>query len=201
MVISYPLTMPASPGFQSARFTLVSNTAAFRSPLTGHVQVLERQGARWQVVYTLPPMKRALAAAWVAFLTALRGFRGTFNGFDPAATTPQGTGNGTPLVNGAGQTGHSLVTDGWAASETVLKAGDYLEVNARLHQVAEDATSDASGNATLEIEPQLRESPSDNAAITVTNPKVKMRLVANEAGWDIDTAEFFGLTFAGEEAL
>src|SRR4051812_41289591 len=35
-----------------------------------------------------------------------------------------GAGGGPPLVNGASQTGGSLITDGWTPSLTVLKAGD-----------------------------------------------------------------------------
>ena len=67
------LTMPASPGFRSARFGLRSNTQSFTSPLNRAVQTLERQGALWFATFELPPMSRAQAAAWTAFLTGLLG--------------------------------------------------------------------------------------------------------------------------------
>ena len=35
MAITYPLTMPAAPGFRTSRFGLVRNVAVFTSPLTG----------------------------------------------------------------------------------------------------------------------------------------------------------------------
>lgn len=75
---------------------------------------------------------------------------------------------GTPLVNGANQSGTSLVTDGWTASVTgVLKAGDIITcasskaVNPwtrkstgalRLMVVTADVDSDGSGNATIPIQ-------------------------------------------------
>lgn len=99
---------------------------------------------------------------------------------------------GTPLVNGASQTGASLITDGWtAAAASRLKKGDVFTiagVNAvnrvsgdstgALQQfvVTADVSSDGSGNATIPIYPQIvtsgpyktvTGSPADNAAITV----------------------------------
>ena len=99
---------------------------------------------------------------------------------------------GTPLVNGATQTGSSLVTDGWtAAAASRLKKNDVFTiagVNAvnpvskadlgvlQQFRVTADVSSDGSGNATIAIEPSIvtsgptqtvTASPADNAAITV----------------------------------
>jgi len=205
MTIAYPLTMPATPGFVASRFGLSSNVAVFESSLTRAVQTLERPGALWLAEYTLPPMRRASAAVWVALLVALRGRRGTVKGFDPDAKTPRGVATGTPLVNGASQTGNALITDGWTVSVTgIVKAGDFLSLAApaqRLYMVVEDANSNASGQATLSIEPALREAPTDNAVLTLTNPFGLFRLAANEVGWDGDRISNFGLTFQLTEAL
>jgi hypothetical protein len=101
---------------------------------------------------------------------------------------------GTPLVNGAGQSGNALVTDGWtAAAATRLKKGDtftiagVFAVNLQSRQstgklqsfvVTSDAASDGSGNMTVQISPAIVTSgqfqtvdsaPADNAAITVTS--------------------------------
>lgn len=102
---------------------------------------------------------------------------------------PQG---GTPLVNGAGQTGSSLVTNGWTASAAPrLNAGDVFtiagvfQVNGMslvstgvLQQfvVTANVSSDGSGNATIPISPAIitttgfqnvTNSPASGAAITV----------------------------------
>lgn len=76
----------------------------------------------------------------------------------------------TPVVNGAGQSGSSLITNGWANSTTVLKAGDIISVVAmnsvnplsyrdtsslRSFVVTQDVTSDGSGNATIPVNPPI----------------------------------------------
>lgn len=98
----------------------------------------------------------------------------------------------TPLTNGAGQTGSSLITDGWANSQTdLLRRGDVFTVGGvyqvnpqsyantgRLQQftVVTAATSDGSGNSTITISPPIITSgqlqtvfsaPADGAVITV----------------------------------
>jgi len=99
---------------------------------------------------------------------------------------------GTPLVNGASQTGSSLITDGWtAAAAARLKKGDVFTIanvyavnpqtrtsTGALQQfvVTADVSSDASGNLTAAIYPPMVASgalqtinaaPADNAALTI----------------------------------
>ncbi|MCK5641910.1 MAG: hypothetical protein KAJ19_13995 [Gammaproteobacteria bacterium] len=202
MAVTYPLTPPSNVLFRSARFSLLANTAVYQSPLSKTEQRLERAGALWAATYVLPVMQPDAASEWTAFFTSLRGRFGTFYGYDPARTSPRGIGTGTPLVNGASQTGHSLVTDGWTISQTgIMKAGDPLEVDGKYYMMAEDVNSDGSGNATLEIEPKLRTSPPTNDPITVTNPKVIMRLADDAIGWDESTAKFYRFQFNAVEVL
>jgi hypothetical protein len=105
-----------------------------------------------------------------------------------------GARGGTPLVNGASQTGSSLITDGWtAAAATRVKQGDVFTISSgtevyavnpqsrqstgarRQFVVTADTASDGSGNATLPISPPITTSgayqtvtasPDDNAALT-----------------------------------
>lgn len=99
---------------------------------------------------------------------------------------------GTPLVNGASQSGASLITDGWtAAAASRLKKGDVFTIanvfavnpqsrasTGQLRQfvVTADVSSDGSGNVTIAISPSISASgqfqtvdslPADNAALTV----------------------------------
>jgi len=80
---------------------------------------------------------------------------------------------GTPLVNGANQTGDTLITDGWTASVNgLLKKGDtftidgVFEINPQNYTstgrlqaftVTADVNSDASGNATIHITPSIND--------------------------------------------
>ena len=126
-----------------------------------------------------------------------RGQMGTAIGFDwymdqNCNTHTVGPLGGTPLVNGASQTGASLITDGWTASAASrLKEGDVFtvagvySVNPQSRQstgslqqfvCTADKSSDGSGNLTATISPSITVSgafqtvtgsPADNAAITV----------------------------------
>lgn len=127
-----------------------------------------------------------------------KGQMGMAIGFDfymdqNVATHTVGPLGGTPLVNGGGQTGAALVTDGWTASAASrLLQGDVFtiagvyQVNPqnrnstgalRQFVVTGDTASDGSGNATVPISPSIigpgdpfqtvNALPADNAAITV----------------------------------
>lgn len=176
------------------------------SPFSAESQVYAHQAEWWEVDVTLPPMKRIDAEPWVAFLLALNGKEGTFLLGDPVNTAPRGVGTGTPLVKGASQTGKTLLTDGWTAGQTgIMKAGDWFQFgsgsSSRLHKVVQDANSDGSGNATLEIWPRLRESPADNAPIVVSSPKGVFRLSSNVREWALERAGFYAVSFTAREVL
>ncbi len=107
-----------------------------------------------------------------------KGYMGPLSGFDMfqsqnVPTHTVGAHAGTPLTNGAGQTGSSLVTDGWTGSITgLLNQGDVFtiagvyEINpqnysttGRLQRfvVQSDTNSDAGGNATISISPAIND--------------------------------------------
>jgi hypothetical protein len=183
-----PLTMPASPGFLSCPFRLETNTQRFESTLTKNVQRVLLPGARWTCTYTLPAMNRDQMANWQAFLMELEGSVNTFYGFDPDGRTPRGVAAlnpGTPLVNGAGQTGSSLVIDGAPANVTGwLLPGDYITVSEQMVMVTAPVNTDGSGNATINFKPALRTSPTDNAPVTVQNATCLMILADDgQSGW------------------
>lgn len=96
----------------------------------------------------------------------------------------------TPLVNGASQTGSSLITDGWASGATSLAKGDvftiggvytvnpvsYTNTGQLQDFVVTAAVSDTSGDMTISISPSIitsgplqtvSNSPANNAVITV----------------------------------
>lgn len=205
MSISYPVAFPDL-GIKSMNIRAMNVVGMSQSPFTGQQQVYKHQGQWWEAELTLPPMKRAEAEQIAAFLLKLNGRYGTFTLGDPANTAPRGVGTGTPLVNGGSQTGNSLVTDGWTTSTTgIMKAGDWIQLGSgsasRLHKVLSDVNSDASGNASLDIWPNLRSSPADNAQITVIAPKGVWRLASNDVNYSIDEASIYGMTFACVEAL
>jgi hypothetical protein len=205
MAITYPLSLPNS---NIAKIRLVANDVigVSQSPFTAAQQVYKYTGQFWEADITLPPMKRADAEYWISFLLKLNGPYGTFLLGDPNGQTARGVATGTPVVDGSAQTGNELDTDGWTPDTTgILKAGDYIQIgsgiSSRLYKVLEDVNSDASGNATLTLWPNLRTSPADNASIVVNSPKGLFRLNSAQQSWDINEASIYGMTFGAREAL
>lgn len=163
---------------KSLQRRLVTAADSTISPFTGEEQVQDWGGEWWEYELEFAIHKDREGPAVSVFFDALGGRRGTFLLRDPSY---QISAPGTPRVNGAGQTGTTLATDGWPASTTVLQAGDAFQLGSgattRLHRITADAVSNASGQCTLAFVPRLRVSPADNALLTVDAPAVHLRLM------------------------
>lgn len=158
----------------AATRTLRAAAVATTSPFSGTQQVQDWGGTWWEYEIEFAVSQDAEGRRLSAFLAALRAPVGTFTFRDPFIVNPSGT--GSPLVNGGGQTGNTLVTDGWGG--VGLKAGDFFSMGTgsalRLYQLTADVTP-SGGAATLSFVPALRSSPADNAALNVANPGVLLR--------------------------
>jgi len=120
---------------------------------------------------------------------------------------------GAPAVNGAGQYGYSLITNGWAPSvANLLLPGDYLSIASspvnggdisplRLYSLTQAVNSDSSGNATLPIWPPLRESPANAAPLILTNTQGLFRRSDPKQQWNENYDKTVSLSFGIVEAL
>lgn len=180
-IYTWPNLSRIAPG--SLDWGLTSNTQAFGSPLSGSVQTLELPGARWRFSFdmnSLAPEDSAILRAW---LVGLRGRSGRFYMHNMSQSSPRGAGGGSPVVSGAGQSGVALSTNGWPLSTTVLKVGDFFEVNGELKMVMANVVSNASGVATVTFEPPLRASPANLASIITVKPKAIFKLDDDTVRW------------------
>lgn len=217
------VTMPTLPGIKKARFGVRALTMEFRG-VPGNLGQTKRQTAwRWTARYELPPMTRAEAEPWIAFLSRMNGRTGRFYGYDPAHATAQGTLLGTPIISGANQTGNTLVTTGWTpGTAPILAIGDYIgwttaNGGREMHKVGTAATAGGTllynagvydsggygyGEASIDIVPEIRESPTNGTALLVTNVRCVMRLKGDEeAAWDVDETLVYDLAFEAEEIV
>lgn len=203
MAISYPISgLPASPKPISARVSAVSNVGVSESEFSFVTQKQVHSGQRWEIDLEFPPMTAAEAGDWLAFILKMNGKEGTVLVEDPDRQTANGVATGTPLVKGGSQTGNSLITDGWTPSTAdILKAGDLIQIGNYMYMVLNDVASDGSGDATLDIWPNLRAAPSDNAAITVSNCKTLMRLAGNNPAWTTNNMKHYGIVISFVEEL
>jgi hypothetical protein len=112
----------------------------------------------------------------------------------------------TPLVNGGSQTGDTLVIDGCSPNVVgFFLPGDYIQIGssatAQLYKVLTQVDTDTSGNATLDLWPNLRSSPDDNSLLVVVNTKGRFRLKDNVTQWGINDISSYGITFDCVEVL
>ena len=110
---------------------------------------------------------------------------------------------GTPLVNGASQTGSSLITDAWTAGYVIPK-GKWVSVSVSsllyLYQTTAAVTANGSGQATLSLRPLLRASPADNAALNINPAKIEGFVTLPDGAMSISVDRLVaGLTFTLEE--
>lgn len=157
-------------------------------------------GFRWQE--TFPPLISGDVASR-RLLSLIRQWKGrTIVDVEHVRVEQLGAGGGAPLINGAGQTGDTLVTDGWPASTAILFAGDFIRANTlrRSFEVREDVVSDGAGNASVPIFPSIYSggSPPDNDPILVAGPGVaffKARIATVD--WPLYARRASGLYLVG----
>ena len=200
-ILSLPIISRTAPSFMT--FSLQPNSAVFESPMNRSVQTSELPGARWNAAFGWNSLQDGDARVYKAWLNKLSGMTGRFYLYDATHPTPAGTAQGTPLVNGASQTGRTIITDGWTPNQsTLLLPGDYIGIGSQLFVVTAPAASDSGGNATLSIEAPLRTSPADNAEIVTIKPTCTMMLKDdNQDKFDFQQPGFTSLRIECMEAF
>lgn len=182
------LTFPAAVRAPSqATIRPLAQSTSHRSPFDGSVQTLFQPGMRWAATLTWSNVPIEHWRPLSAFVGALHGMAGRFTYSHPMTWRRATTTAGTPLVNGADQTGRTIQTDGWTPSTLVLRAGDWIsfadaDSRPRLHQVTSDVIAGVIGTAGVPIAPPLRTSPPDNAAIEIEAPIAVWMLASDDTG-------------------
>lgn len=169
---------------QVFEFGLRSNTLIHVSPLVGTVQTLALPGARWTVRMEWDKLPQASSVLLEALFVRLRGQQNRLVLWHLARPSLRGSGGGSPVVNGAGQTGSTLNVSGLPINTSgVWLAGDMIGVGGELKMVVADVSSNASGQAQVAIEPPLRASPANGSAIVTSQPTARFILADGTTKW------------------
>lgn len=194
MAISYPLSLPTHTGVAEIELRAKNAVAYSQSPFTFAGQAHAYSGQTWLADVSLPPMQRADAEQWVAWLVSLRGQFGTFLLGDPLNTSPRGTASSATITGSTGDSSVSVTMTG------TLLAGDYIQLGsagtATLHKVLQDQ----SGSGTLEVWPAIR-SDQSNTSANLSSAQGRFRLSTNEQSWSINNASVYGISFSAMEAI
>lgn len=173
------------------RHTLLNNV----SPFTGRAQIAALADWRYEAQFRYAPLDAGGRAQVLPELYAARFGETPVSLHDPDHKQRFGLGSaGTPVVNGAGQSGTTLSVRGFPAGALVLNALDYLTVaypalgaNARvLHQTTAPVTANGSGVASIPLLQPLRGSPADGATVTATNPSGLFSITSYEMETDVN---------------
>ena len=172
----YPTTI----NFMSLDIESTTNTLVSMAQ-SGRRNVRQTGTHKWRFMGRYTTLTREQFMPIFAFIMAQEGRFETFDFVPPDLATPQGNPSGSPTVNGASQTGTSLITQAWQASTLIFKAGDVFKCNGhnKVYMITEDITSDGLGNATLKFQPPLVQSPVDLEDLTVTNVPFKVQLMSD----------------------
>lgn len=160
----FPLTNADSIGLRSNSTTRVS---------VAHSKKRQARSAlahRWSIKLNFSNRSVDEYRQIEGFMDAQHGQAETFTVVMPI--TPLGTWPGSPVVNGAAQTGYTLNLRGFTASQTgVIKQGDILKSAnvAKVYRATADANSDAGGLVAVTLNCQLVTSPADGEAIVSSN--------------------------------
>ncbi|HVY12231.1 MAG TPA: hypothetical protein VHB73_01545 [Alphaproteobacteria bacterium] len=190
MGFAYPLAMPSSPAPTDIQFMPEVAAGESESEFSFEDQQADWGGRRWRLNLTYPSMLRPQAEEWMAFFLMCEGPLGTFFWGPPNAYAARGNW-GTPLVDGASQTGNALNIKGLSNSDaSAVKIGDWCQIgvnsNARLFKNVANAASDGSGKAALSLWPAIVSAPADSAAIVTANPKGVFKLAGSNQGFKVN---------------
>ena len=212
------ITFPSTPKPSGMAWKLVQPAQQNISEWTGARQVLASGRGWWECNVTMPPIiGETNARAWLSFIGLAQG---AANDFRIPVTPNEQTNSWTvpstallldfinqaysvgdnPSVKGAFQTGRTLITSGWPSSTTVLYAGQFITINDQLLQLTSNATSDATGQATITFAPALRTSPADKTTIEFRNPYALMYSI-EDFSYSIEPGMIYSLSFNLRESF
>lgn len=213
MAITFPLVSPSSYGIATAAWQARENTARARNPWTLNLITQVFDGRMWEGKLTIVPQNEANGRALTAWLAALRrpgANAGQFLFEGPARPVPLGSAAstpGSPVVNGAGQTGESLNVSGLPTSATgYLLAGDWIQIgsgaSSRLLMCLEDVSSDGSGNATMTLWPGIRTAPGNGSAVVVSGAQGVFISPGGASVWNVRPPRIYdGITIDVAEVV
>ena len=171
-------TYPTSPEFRSIGFSSEQKTITSTTD-SGKIFAVQVDGQRFKFSATYPPMRRSDFAPVLAFIMKQRSQKETFQIALPDLKNAKGNVSGTVLVNGSHTAGDTTITvDGMIGT---IKAGDFVKFggDTKVYMVVADATANVSNEATLTIEPPLRDALSDNALVTYDGVEFTVRLTSD----------------------
>jgi hypothetical protein len=153
----------------------------------------------------LPPMNQTTFMPFYSFLVKQKGSFESFTFQYPLDNLGADKNNASVVVNGVHAIGDSTIAmDGFTVStDDVFRAGDLIKFNGhnKIYMITGDANSNASGQATISIEPPLQSALADNEDVDTNTPSFTVALMQDDLLYATDASGFFSLSFDVREVL
>ena len=194
------IVMPSTPYASSAQWRLTQPSQTNVSGWSGSRQTMASNRGWWECEYSLPPIVGDLEfEQWAAFLALAQGSVNDFRVY--ASAKPQSHLSGyTVRVNGAGQTGRSMTTDGWPPSSTPLRAGQLITVGDQMLRLTANIVANGSGEATVAYEAPIRLAPADDDEIEWKKPYCLMYM-KEQPFYSVEAGQVHTLSFSLMESF
>lgn len=179
-----PILLPAKGGVRADKPRMMDWGGVLKPALGGPTQTILRMGTRHAIDITLPTMRAEPdGRVWSSRLrqAKLYGALIVWRQDGLVIGIP-----GSPVVNGAGQTGTTLALRGFRGGYAVREGQAFSVINAGrryLHFAAASAIAAGDGTLSLSIFPMLRISPADGDAAEFAVPHLQGSLSGNELAW------------------
>ncbi|MEO9521710.1 MAG: hypothetical protein ABJC88_17035 [Parasphingorhabdus sp.] len=173
---------------------------SFQRPYTGaEVTRVDRAGGKFAAQISLPIMTPAVGRSVVAKLMRAKqeGVRIAI----PLLGISQGI-EGTPTVDGSGQSGTTLDITGLQAGFTAREGYWFNVVSGTrhyLHNIAATARADSSGDLSVTIFPALRTSFTDGDTVKFEKPMIEGFVEGDEQAWAYEAERMISIGFSVEE--
>jgi len=166
---------PTTPVFNAVNFSSEQKTITSTTD-SGKMFSVQVDGQRFKFSASYPPMTRAEFAPVYAFVMKQRSQKETFTVIPPVISNAQGNISGIVSTNGSHSAGDTTI-DIQNITGTIL-AGDMIKFNthSKVYLVVEDATGDSNDEATITIEPPLREDVDTDVVMLYDNVPFTVRL-------------------------
>ena len=192
-------TYPTTPEFRSMNFSSEQKTITSTTD-SGKMFSVQVDGQRFKFSASYPPMSRTDFAPVLAFIMKQRSQKETFQIALPDLKNAKGDVSGTVLVNGSHSAGDTTITVD--AMTGTLKAGDLIKfAHSKVYMIVSDVTADGSNEATLTIEPPLREALADDSSVTYDGVEFTVRLINDVQQFNVAVDNYYRYEVDFIEAL
>jgi hypothetical protein len=177
--------LPKTPSSMELGIRMIDYGGTLTPGLGGPTQRINRNGNRFAISVTLPPMIALDARGWLSALNlgVQQGVRWRFPQVELYPGSP-----GNVVVDGNGQAGSLLAVRGCNPNYP-FKLGQFFNVvhdgRHYLHQVVAPTNANSLGDAVLAIVPPLRMEPQDGDVLVIGQPIIEGLLEGNGFQWSV----------------